>query len=424
MGQRGVKRPLDAPHAAFLVDTAPQFTELSRVARVLSGSGWNVTFIFDGGYRALERDLETCRATGYGFVLPPRRRQALASLRSWLSWVKQGLRAHVGWLRRSDDRRGTDLTLGSVEDPLGRQRHFTVPLPRLLLRYARLRFRRWRKNPVLTVLPGEILGTIGTFVELYPTLVKYIARVWLPYRLRRIRRSFSKTVRRSRFDPVWLFTFVAGTLIPYWMASRRLRRRQSRLLRTAARPIEAPTALPGITQFLNSALEHSAADFEILRIQGRFLDHHEVLIDRNINLLVLAKDCAYYQTGFWVKAARQIGVGTILVPFDDADTQALAEHRSGHKDHLIGSDYARAVADKYPEWVIKWAGEDLILLQPELVEARARLGLTPANPWAYNSTLCDKVLVESAAKRQKMLAEGAPAEQVIVNMLKRAGVSY
>lgn len=448
--QRSENGPVDKLHAAFLVDTAPQFAELNRVARVLNEAGWVVTFVFDGTYRAIQRDMRTCRNLGYGVVSPAQLNSFLADIRSHLSRAKANLKALLAATASGAATARTGLnagvaTIGSwlagasagMRSALGLWRkpaandsasepatplqvpvhtvptYFSVPPKRLLVRHSRMRIKRWKQTESLRTLPKLVFDITGTVISMTPTVAKWTVQVWLPYKWWLFRSRLRGRVRLSRFDPVWGLRFIAITLIPYWHSYLGLLLLRFRMFRRFGK-IEGPAELPGLDDFSQSNLNRTPADFEILRIKQAILRHQELLLERQISLLMLAKDCAYYQTGFWVEAARQLNIPTVLIPFDDADTKALAEHRSGHKDHLLVSDYAEAIAEAYPKWVLDWGNERLILLPPELVEARERLGLTPPNPWGYNSTRCDRVLVESEAKRQKLLAEKAEPEQIVV----------
>lgn len=409
--QHNVKSHSWTLHAAFLVDTAPQFTELNRVAGVLKREGWDVTFIFDGAYQGAQRDLHSCRDMGYHVVSPPKNSFFFNTIRSSLSRVKARTLSAIS-LTLDRHVPNTDAANPATPCVAEKQRHFWVSTPRLVARHGRMRLRRWQQSGSLSTLPSLILNICGTIIFLTPKINKWMWQVWLPYKVWSVKRSMHRQVQRSPFAPVRSFKFLATNIIICW--TNYIRDFPRRDLYRTSKAISVLEKKTGLDNYSPSLLTPTAADFEILRIKATISRHQKLLLDRNITLLILAKDCAYYETSFWVEAARRARIATALIPFDDADTKALAQDRVGHRDHQVVSDHAKEIALACPEWVLNWGNECLMLLPPELVEARARLGLTPPNPWAYNSTRCDLVLVESETKKAKLLAENAPPEQVVV----------
>lgn len=132
------------------------------------------------------------------------------------------------------------------------------------------------------------------------------------------------------------------------------------------------------------------------------------------DLLMLAKDSAYYPTTVFVQAARNMGIPSVVIPYDRADAETLAKDRLGHPDHVIRSHAAREIATQFPAWVYTHDGQPLLLAAPATVYAIEELDLAPPNPWGYNNSRCDRILLETEEDRQQYLMNGAPPDQLAV----------
>ena len=133
-----------------------------------------------------------------------------------------------------------------------------------------------------------------------------------------------------------------------------------------------------------------------------------------VDILILAKDSAYYQTAAFVKAARSLGIPSVVMPYDRADSVTLAQDRVDDPRHMIRSFAAKKIAKKYPSWVYFLDSQPLLLVDPATVYAMEQLNLSPPNPWAYNSSRCDKIFLETEEDRQLYLNDGAPTNQLAV----------
>lgn len=135
---------------------------------------------------------------------------------------------------------------------------------------------------------------------------------------------------------------------------------------------------------------------------------------RTPDLLILAKDSAYYPTTAFVQAARSLGIPSVVIPYDRADSVTLAKDRLGHPNHVIRSHAAREVAKKFPAWVYTHENQALLLVAPATIYAIEQLNLAPPNPWGYNNSRCDQVFLETEEDRQLFLKNGAPPDQLVV----------
>ncbi len=135
---------------------------------------------------------------------------------------------------------------------------------------------------------------------------------------------------------------------------------------------------------------------------------------RTPDILILAKDSAYYSTTAFVQAARNLGIPSVVIPYDRADSVTLAKDRLGHPNHVIRSHAAREVAKKFPAWVYTHENQALLLVAPATIYAIEQLNLAPPNPWGYNNSRCDQIFLETEEDRQLFLKNGAPPDQLVV----------
>jgi hypothetical protein len=138
------------------------------------------------------------------------------------------------------------------------------------------------------------------------------------------------------------------------------------------------------------------------------------LAERAPDLLILAKDSAYYSTIVFVQAARNLGMPSVVIPYDRADSETLANDRLGHPNHVIRSHAAREIAKQFPAWVYTHDNQALLLVAPATVYAIDQLNLAPSNPWGYNNSRCDRIFLETEEDRQLFLKSGAPPNQLVV----------
>ena len=132
------------------------------------------------------------------------------------------------------------------------------------------------------------------------------------------------------------------------------------------------------------------------------------------DILVLAKDSAYYPTAAIVQAARNFGIPSVLIPYDRADSVTLAKDRLGHPKHVIHSRVAREVAKKFPAWVYTHENQALLLVPPATIYAIEKLKLAPPNPWGYNNSRCDMIFLETERDRELFIKNQAPPDQLVV----------
>jgi len=169
-------------------------------------------------------------------------------------------------------------------------------------------------------------------------------------------------------------------------------------------------ATPWISEYyLNMRAAH-----EVSRLTGYVDAASRFFAELAPDGIILAKDSAYYSTTTFIKAARNLGIFSVVIPYDRADSETLAKDRVGQPAHAITSQSAKEVAKKFPSWVYFHHSEALLLVEPSTVYAVEKLNLAPPNPWGYNNSLCDRIFLETEEDRQLFLQSGALPDQLVV----------
>lgn len=139
-----------------------------------------------------------------------------------------------------------------------------------------------------------------------------------------------------------------------------------------------------------------------------------VLFEHNPDVVLLAVDAAYYDTGFWVHAAREKNIKTVLVPFAMADQITLAEERSQLVSNSTAIFTNWLTAKRHPEWCYDFDGRKILLMSGVQILAKIRLGLSFKNPWIYNNSHADCILLESDYALKQLADQGADISNCVV----------
>jgi hypothetical protein len=139
-----------------------------------------------------------------------------------------------------------------------------------------------------------------------------------------------------------------------------------------------------------------------------------VLRDRAVGLVLLAVDAAYYDTVAWVKVCKELGIPSALIPFGMADVATLADERSDIWAFHARLPENRLLARLYPRWHRRCASATLVTLPAAQALAKEHLGLSGRNPWVYNASHADRVLLESRYAKEQLLAQDATLDNLVI----------
>jgi hypothetical protein len=158
--------------------------------------------------------------------------------------------------------------------------------------------------------------------------------------------------------------------------------------------------------------------FTVIRAIGRqgqqlFLARRIVARERP-DVVILAEDTVGYETAALIKAAHELGIPSVIVPFTVANALEPAEMFLNHPAHSLERWSNRIVGRLYPTWVYEYRGRRLLRMPGPQVVAKERWGLAPPLPWQMNSGAADVLTVESPFMEAYYRREGLPPPRLEV----------
>ena len=252
-----------------------------------------------------------------------------------------------------------------------------------------------------------------------PLLIPVHSGTWF-IELQRVARACRSS---RRYDPVLLFTVdyphrardvaacvtegiacldeygaaMDGSGGPSARSSRQVR------ARAAWRRFWAPLARLAPLRILDSVLEIGRR----LRFARRAIEAVEPA------LLVLAGDNVGYDTACFIRAARDAGLHTVLVPSTMSNGLEEAEVYSKSPRHLVRGGLNSLAAALHPRWARRHKGVTVLRVPGERVLALEWYSLAPPHPWSFNSGFAEAIAVESPAMRRYYLDGGLPADPLV-----------
>jgi glycosyltransferase involved in cell wall biosynthesis len=131
---------------------------------------------------------------------------------------------------------------------------------------------------------------------------------------------------------------------------------------------------------------------EVRRVSAKV----EACLDRiRPALIVLPEDNVEYTTGTFVKAGRERGIPTLIIPYTMANAIEPAESYLNVGPYDGARRMNRLISFFYPHWRYVHKGKMLVRLPNYWILAKEWLGVAPPRPWAINSSHADRVVVES-----------------------------
>jgi hypothetical protein len=130
------------------------------------------------------------------------------------------------------------------------------------------------------------------------------------------------------------------------------------------------------------------------------------------DLLVLAEDTVEYGTAALVRAAREQGAPTVIVPFTVATAEEPAETYAGARRFQVRGMGNRLLARLSPRWVHEHRGRRLVRQPAPRAFALELTRLAPPRPWTVHGGRADRVAVESDHMLALYRAEGVPEEKL------------
>jgi hypothetical protein len=151
--------------------------------------------------------------------------------------------------------------------------------------------------------------------------------------------------------------------------------------------------------------------FELDKIAKQIRFIRQLFNKKNIELLILPADNRY-DFSLYVRAARQVGVASIVVPQFMAGPLEWAEFVKNHKIYRVQSLINRLAAALFPRWSLNYQGNRLLALPGPQILAHELFKVSPPLPWVLHSGSADVIAIESEAIQDYCLNEGLPLEQL------------
>jgi hypothetical protein len=145
----------------------------------------------------------------------------------------------------------------------------------------------------------------------------------------------------------------------------------------------------------------------------RFIEN--VICKHEINALIIAESSPAYEAPFFIHAAHQCNIPVITVPMEKWNPIDFAEcyltDKTLSQDHLLN----KFIGILYPHWIMKYKGQKILRVQPELLLPLEFLGLRSPNPWQMIGNNEDAIAVDSESTNNYYLNLGfSPSKMHII----------
>jgi hypothetical protein len=121
------------------------------------------------------------------------------------------------------------------------------------------------------------------------------------------------------------------------------------------------------------------------------LRYRRSLLTLKIDVVILPEDLLGPITSPLIRAARCLGIPSVIVP--NPIEIALACH--GNMELHLTSLRDLIVATRYPKWRLCFQDYDILRTTPDWIIATELAGLSPPSPWVPNSGYADRIAIES-----------------------------
>ena len=146
-----------------------------------------------------------------------------------------------------------------------------------------------------------------------------------------------------------------------------------------------------------------------LRLIRRFL------ITQQVSLLVFSEDNVEMRVPLWVRAARDLEVPSVVVPFTIANALEPYESYHNQPDYQLRARAINLIAGwLFPKWKADYKGRRFLRAHGDRIFALELLRSSPPNPWIMNSGSATAIAAESMAMVSYYRECGLPAEKLVL----------
>ncbi|MFC2081656.1 hypothetical protein ACFLR0_00545 [Candidatus Bipolaricaulota bacterium] len=154
----------------------------------------------------------------------------------------------------------------------------------------------------------------------------------------------------------------------------------------------------------------------------------KLIEERGVSLVILPVENVGYETGLVVKAAHDVGVPSLVVPYTISDAIEPAEAYWERPRFQLGFGLNRLAARIYPHWRFEHKGRVLLRLPAPCIFAMEWAHVAPPAPWTLHSGFADLIAVESphmlkhglksGLEANRMEVIGSPVDDILASGLK------
>jgi hypothetical protein len=154
---------------------------------------------------------------------------------------------------------------------------------------------------------------------------------------------------------------------------------------------------------------------------------HQLLAIEKPSAIVLPEENLYYLSQFFVHAAHEYDVPSIVIPYTIVNTLEWAESFYQLDTFQTLRGWNRLFSKIFPHWVLTHKGRRLILPR-EFILGCEHFGMVPDNPWLISSGKADVIASESkfmtayylkaGIRSQKIRFTGTPSDDRLYDLLK------
>lgn len=153
----------------------------------------------------------------------------------------------------------------------------------------------------------------------------------------------------------------------------------------------------------------------IARVFARqFAQARDCLAEIKADVLILPEDNVEYSTAAFIRAAHELRMPAIVIPYSLCNSQEPAEAYYNHPAYQAARPLNRLVCKFFPQWKLAYRDRTLVRMPAAWILAREYLNLGPPNPWLWNSGDADCYVVDSQAAYRYYVDCGQPAERTRV----------
>lgn len=154
---------------------------------------------------------------------------------------------------------------------------------------------------------------------------------------------------------------------------------------------------------------------------------HQLLAIEKPSAIVLPEENLYYLSQFFVHAAHEYGIPSIVIPYTIVNTLEWAESFYQLDTFQTSRGWNRLFSKIFPHWVLFHKGRHLILPR-EFILGCEYFGMVPDNPWLISSGKADVIASESefmtayylkaGIRSEKIRFTGTPSDDRLYGLLK------